>query len=168
MTRIVAGQALCTSDVVLGNSEDAIAERQVDPARLLHILDLLAENEARIADRFYDLFFEGRPDARPLFGAHAIAEQEEMMRETLRSIHAWMDDESWLRANLRALGQSHWEYGVTSDMYPSFVETMVICCREVLGDRLDDSQSRILRSALESMIELMRSAGDDAAAANSP
>ena len=131
---------------------------------LSRLLDELAEHEKSFTERFYDIFFDRRPDARPLFGVHAIAEREEMMRETFHSLHAWLEQEPWLEGNLTALGRSHWEYGVTADMYDSFVDAMIECGREVLGDFVDDEKARVFRTALEAVAEPMRCAGDRAAA----
>ena len=124
------------------------------------VLAEIAECEAEFCTRFYEVFFEQRPDARPLFGAHSLPEQEEMMRETLRSLHAWGEGAAWLGDNLVALGRSHWEYGVTSDMYDDFVATMLSCAREMLGDAFDAARSAALHAALDGIVQPMRSAGE--------
>lgn len=118
-------------------STEHVAE-QFDPASLLRALGAYAAHEARITERFYELFFDRRPDTLELFGAHSIGEREEMMRETLHSLHALHEGHVWLKDNLVALGQSHWEYGVTEDMYTSFVECLIDCGREILGDEVDE------------------------------
>ena len=141
-------------------------EVEEDRERLSLVLVEIAETQADLTERFYELFFESRPDARPLFGVHSLAEREEMMHETFGSIHAWIEGEPWLLTNLEALGRSHWEYGVTADMYPSFVDTMIECAREVLQGRLDEGQLRVLRHALEEIVRPMRLAGDEASAAS--
>lgn len=134
-----------------------------DVARLLSlVLEKIAELEARFTERFYEIFFDLRPDARPLFGVHALSEREEMMRETLRSLHAWIEGEPWLDSNLEALGRSHWEYGVTTDMYGSFVDAMLDCGNEVLGESLDAEKQQAMRVGLEAVCSPMRLAGDEA------
>ena len=76
-----------------------------------------------------------------------------MMRETLHALATLADDglalvasndaietigePGWLVENLRALGVSHAEYGVTPDMYDSYRVAMSDCTREVVGDQLD-------------------------------
>jgi len=127
------------------------------------ILAEFAECESRFSERFYEIFFEARPDALPLFGLHSITEQEEMIRETFRSLLAWAEHQPWLESNLDALGKSHWEYGVSADMYDSFVETMLECGRELVGDSLDDARLLAMRIGLEAVVQPMREAGNAAA-----
>ena len=126
---------------------------------LLEVLEALSDSESKIADRIYPIFFDRRPDARPLFGVHAIAEREEMIRETLRSLLALAEAGPHLAANLEALGRSHFEYGVTGDMYPDFVEAFV----DVAAPGLADEAREVLRRGLTSIADAMRRAGDDAA-----
>ncbi len=126
---------------------------------LLEVLETLADREGRIAEAIYPLFFERRPDARPLFGVHAIAEREEMIRETLRSLLALAEGSGHLAANLAALGRSHFEYGVTGDMYGDFVDAFV----DVAAPGLAEDARAVLRDGLTSITAAMRRAGDDAA-----
>jgi len=144
-------------------SEATATEFETDDCGLLPIvLEKLAEQEARLAERFYEVFFALRPDSVPLFGVHSISEREEMIAETLRSLYAWAEGEPWLGDNLDALGRSHFEYGVTGDMYPSFVDAMLECVRELLGTFLDAEKTHDLRIALEAVCKRMRLAGDEA------
>ena len=133
---------------------------EIDADALVDVLERIAEREAPFTERVYEIFFDRRPDARELFGPHAIAEQEEMMRETLRSIHALCEDQAWLADNLAALGRSHHEYGVTSDMYRSFAEVFLDCGREVLDDGVGDGGFDSLRLALLEITRQMSEAGE--------
>jgi hemoglobin-like flavoprotein len=150
------------SSKAASQSTEHVAE-PFDPASLLRALDAYAAHEARITERFYEIFFERRPDTLELFGAHSIAEREEMMRETLRALLALCEGESWLEENLAALGRSHWEYGVTTDMYDCLVDALIDCSREMLGERLDEEAESSLRLALCEIARLMSSAGESAA-----
>lgn len=126
---------------------------------LLEVLEALSDAESKIADAIYPVFFDRRPDARPLFGVHAIAEREEMIRETFRSLLALAEAGPHLAANLEALGRSHFEYGVESDMYADFVEAFV----DVAAPGLADEEREVLRRGLAEITETMRRAGDAAA-----
>lgn len=141
-------------------STAAASEAATIGDELAPVLEAISENEALFSERFYEIFFAIRPDARALFGAYPIAEQEEMMRETLRSLHAWLEAEPWLDLNLVALGRSHAEYGVTSDMYAPFVDAMLECSREQFGERLGERGENALRSALVEIAHAMRDAGE--------
>jgi hemoglobin-like flavoprotein len=132
----------------------------IDPPALLRALERFAAHEAEITVRFYEIFFERRPDTLELFGTHSIAEREEMMRETLHSLHALYEGQDWLEGNLAALGKSHWEYGVTQDMYPSFVDSLIDCGQEILGDEFDAAAVVSLRAAISQIAERMSIAGE--------
>ncbi|MEZ4331218.1 MAG: globin [Myxococcota bacterium] len=128
-------------------------------ARLVEALEALAACEKKLTEDLYPRFFARRPDAVPLFGVHAIAEREEMVRETLRSLYALAEGEPWLAANLEALGRSHAEYGVTGDMYADFVDVFV----EVAPGELAPPERSALRNGLARITDVMRDAGETVA-----
>lgn len=131
-------------------------------SELVAVLGALAETEKKLVEQLYPDFFARRPDAQPLFGVHALAEREEMVRETLRSLLALADGEPWLAGNLAALGRSHFEYGVTGDMYGDFVEVFVEVAARVAG--LSPSDAQTLRAGIGEIASAMRRAGDALAA----
>jgi hypothetical protein len=131
-------------------------------AALIEVLETLAAQEDKIAEAFYPVFFERRPDAIALFGEYALAEREEMIRETLHSLLGLAEGERWLASNLDALGRSHFEYGVTGDMYADFVDAFVV----VAAPGLTEAGRAILRRGLAQITRSMRRAGDEAAAAH--
>jgi hemoglobin-like flavoprotein len=141
-------------------AEAAPADGPREGLELLEVLETLSDREGKITESIYPLFFERRPDVRPLFGVHALAEREEMIRETLRSLLALAEGGGHLAANLEALGRSHFEYGVTGDMYDDFVDTFV----EVAAPGLVDAEREVLRRGLDAITHAMRRAGDAAAA----
>lgn len=144
------------------NDVDAVAAApgfgSAEGLALLEVLETLSDAESKIADAIYPVFFARRPDARPLFGVHAIAEREEMIRETFRSLLALAEAGPHLGANLEALGRSHFEYGVAGDMYADFVDAFV----EVAAPGLADGGQTVLRRGLAEITEAMRRAGDAA------
>lgn len=142
-------------------SEDtSLALDPIDSPALLRALEMFARQEAPITERFYEIFFERRPDTRELFGAHSIGEREEMMRETLHSLHAFYEGQEWLEGNLVALGKSHCEYGVTQDMYSSFVDSLIDCGQQVLGDEFDEAAVVSFRAAMTVIAQRMSAAGE--------
>lgn len=122
-------------------------------------LEAIAESIASQGDDFVDAlyacFFERCPDARPLFGAHSLSEQGEMVSETFRAIVAWLDDEPWLDANLVAFGESHVEYGVEEEMYPLFVDAFVETVRLCSGEPEASTALLLLRESLEQITRAM-------------
>jgi len=141
-------------------SPSAEAGAELEANAVFRALEALVPAEARFAERFYEIFFARRPDTRPLFGVHAIAEREEMIRETFKSILAISAGEPWLEENLVALGRSHAEYGVEADMYPPFVEAFVACALEIAGSGLDAEAEVALRRAVDRITHAMRDAGE--------
>lgn len=134
--------------------------------RVLDVLERLSERglEQALCERFYPRFFADCPEAVPLFGVHAIAEREEMVQETLRSLLARCEDASWLDENLRALGASHAEYGVAAEMYPIYVSSFLATLREILGEELCGPTETALRGLLAGICGVMCEAGEQAAA----
>lgn len=146
--------------------------RVTDTEGLTRALMAIADRESVFTERFYELLFERRPDTRELFGAYPIAEQEEMMRETLRSLATLeeyaatidpraeqpadpVDGGGWLAENLRALGESHAEYGVTPDMYECYRGVLIECARETAGALLDEQAVAALTEAIAVVCDLM-------------
>lgn len=118
--------------------------------------------EQMLVDRFYDRFFAQNPEVVPLFGAYAVAEREEMIQETLRSLLAHCEGEPWLEANLQALGRSHAEYGVEAAMYPAYVAELLETLREVLGEAFSAQAEKHVGEALEEICRVMNAAGEGA------
>lgn len=136
-------------------------EVTVDLGALIRALSAISDVEADFTERFYQIFFERRPDTRSLFGLHSLSEQEEMMRETVKSLVALAEGEAWLGGNLSALGASHEEYGVTADMYPAYVDTMLACALELLGEQLGAEECAALRGALNEVTTVMLEAANE-------
>ena len=122
-------------------------------------LDSLSGRESMLVERFYGLFFIRHPEVRELFGEHGISEREEMIRETLVSVLAHLDDEPWLDDNLTAMGKSHAEYGVEAPMYAWYVDTMLDALEQVVGPDWKPGCRDAWREALEHLTEAMRRAG---------
>lgn len=166
--RIADADAGSDSGAAAGESPD---EESPDERAREEVLELLAElgtpeqGEAFV-EHFYPRFFRENPEVVPLFGIHALSEREEMMQETLRSLLALHERASWLETNLRALGASHAEYGVTTSMYPPFVDAFLATLREQLGSGLSLQAERELGRMLEEITDLMARAGGQAGASS--
>jgi hemoglobin-like flavoprotein len=135
---------------------------EADP--LLASLDRLSGHEPELVQHFYALFFERHPEVTKLFGEHSLSEQEEMVRETLVSILAFVEQEPWLQTNLEAMGKSHAEYGVEDRMYDWMVECMLDAVERILGAECRDEYHPAWRTALGHLTGVMRAAGARASA----
>jgi len=136
-----------------------------DSALVLECLERLSGNEQALQERFYALFFARHPEVRELFGEHSLSEQEEMIRETLASVVAHLHDEPWLDGNLEAMGRSHWEYGVEDPMYDVFLACMLDALEHTCGEDWQPAWRDSWRRALGRLTDVMRRAGQCAAAA---
>ncbi len=126
---------------------------------MLASLERLSGREPELVDQFYSLFFERHPEVTKLFGNHSLSEQEEMVRETLVSVVAYIENEPWLETNLVAMGKSHAEYGVKDHMYEWMVECMLDALERILGVRHRDEYVPAWRNALLHITDVMRAAG---------
>jgi len=129
---------------------------------LLSSLDRLSGREPELVQLFYSLFFERHPEVTKLFGTHSLSEQEEMVRETLVSIMAYIENEPWLQTNLDAMGRSHAQYGVEDDMYDWMVECMLDAVEQILGADGRNEYNLAWRNALRYLTDVMRAAGASA------
>lgn len=136
-----------------------------DDSLLLASLEQLAGREQQLQERFYELFFARHPEVRELFGEHSISEQEEMIRETLASLVAHLEDEPWLDGNLEAMGKSHREYGVEDAMYDWFIDCMLDAVEHVSPEAAEPPAREAWRRALARLTGVMREAGRRAAPA---
>jgi hemoglobin-like flavoprotein len=136
-----------------------------DSTHLLECLERLSGSEQALQECFYALFFERHPEVRELFGEHSLSEQEEMIRETLASVVAQLHDEPWLDGNLEAMGKSHWEYGVEDRMYDAFVTCMLDALEHTCGAGWEPAWRDSWQRALARLTDVMRRAGQSAAAA---
>jgi len=133
--------------------------RDEDAEYLLASLDRLSGREPQLVEQFYALFFERHPEVTQLFGKHSLSEQEEMVRETLVSVVAYVEKEPWLQTNLEAMGKSHAEYGVEDGMYGWMVECMLDALERVSGADWREEYGPPWRGALGHLTDVMRAAG---------
>lgn len=118
---------------------------------------LVVERESEVTHHFYDVLFKKYPQAEPLFGRRSRAEQERMLRDMLVAIVDHLDDATWLKGQLSALGQKHVGYGVRPEMYgwvgSSLLETLAI----VAGDAWTPEIAAAWTEAYGAVATLMQS-----------
>ena len=126
--------------------------------RLRSSLEVLAENESTFLDAVYDVFFQRRPDTHKLFGRFSQAAKRQMVRETLMYAIDQAEGENWVGLNVTALGYKHHEYGVTSDMYVDFLESVVETLVKFSGSAWDPDIEALWREAIDVLNEIMKTA----------
>ena len=95
--------------------------------------ELVVERAPDLTHRFYDILFARYPEARPLFGRSSRPAQEQMLTAALAAVLDHLEDASWLRSTLGALGERHTGYGVTAEMYGWVGESLLATLAEVAG-----------------------------------
>ena len=95
--------------------------------------EIVVERAPDLTHRFYEILFARYPHARSLFGRRSGPVQEEMLTRALAAVIDHLEDASWLRATLGALGDRHVGYGVTPEMYGWVGECLLATLAEVAG-----------------------------------
>lgn len=105
----------------------------LDVEALRGSFQLVVERSPNIVQRFYQILFDRYPAARPLFSRNAARVQEEMLTSALVAVIEHLEDATWLKTQLAALGAKHVEYGVQDHMYPWVGECLVATLKETAG-----------------------------------
>lgn len=95
---------------------------------------LVVDRNPNVVHRFYQVLFERYPASRAMFSRNTTRQQEEMLTAALVAVIEHLEDASWLKQQLAALGAKHIEYGVQDHMYPWVGECLVATLKEVAGD----------------------------------
>ncbi len=115
---------------------------------------ILAEG-TRVTDRFYELFFERHPEARPLFENTFMSAQSVMLSAALVVTTHHPNYPLATRQYLNLLGARHAGKGVPRELFPVFQETLVAALEEFHGTDWDDGLGRQWNEALDRAVQLM-------------
>lgn len=105
----------------------------LDVQLLRSSFDLVIERQPAVTARFYEILFARYPQAKPLFGRNAQAQQEKMLADALVAVLDHLEDAAWLKQTLMALGKKHVDYGVTGEMYGWVGASLLATLAEVAG-----------------------------------
>ncbi len=119
---------------------------------------LVVEREPEVTSRFYDVLFRKYPQTQPLFGRRTRAEQERMLRDMLVAIVDHLEDATWLKGQLTALGQKHVGYGVSPEMYGWVGASLLETLASVAGDAWTPELEQTWSEAYGAVASLMQSA----------
>jgi len=109
--------------------------------------ELVIERQPQLVSRFYAILFDRYPQVRPLFGRNAQAAQEKMLTDALVAVLDHIEDATWFRDRLGALGRKHAGYGVTEDMYGWVGECLLAALAEAAGDAWSDELAKLWAGA---------------------
>ncbi len=122
-------------------------------------IHLISEREPRIAERIYERLFRRHPQARKLFGPHAVAVQQDMLNETLIAVIDCLEGMAWLESHLQMLGATHVGFEVSDEMYDSWTESILEVLAEVSGSDWSPHLERLWRERMDHLCSLMRRGG---------
>lgn len=117
--------------------------------------DLMVDRQPRLTPRFYEILFDRFPQAKPLFGARASAQQAEMLQAALVAVMDHLEDERWLAQTLGAMGAKHVDYGVTEEMYDWVGASLLATLAEVAGSDWSDEVAQAWQAAYGAIAGLM-------------
>jgi hemoglobin-like flavoprotein len=106
----------------------------LNPELLRTSFELVIDRQPQLTARFYEILFERFPQVRPLFGRNSGANQQHMLQSALVAVIDNLDDASWLRDTLHAMGSKHVDYGVTEEMYDWVGASLLAALAEAAGE----------------------------------
>lgn len=119
-------------------------------------LDVILKDEERFASIFYEKVFKKAPEVRDLFQKNML-DQGRMLTHMLGGIIYSLSRPDYLIMGLRSLGRQHKSYGVESTHYPVIKEALLETIQEVLGDSSNYKVIHAWETALELVIQSMKS-----------
>lgn len=119
-------------------------------------LHLLLQDEEAFSALFYQKVFEKAPFVRKLF-KKSMRDQGRLLTHMLGGIVYSLARPEHLLMGLKKLGQNHVRYGVQPEFYPVVKEAMLETIPEVLGDFYRPAINEAWESALDFVIDTMKS-----------
>ncbi|WP_307714126.1 globin domain-containing protein [Williamsia muralis] len=126
----------------------------VDKVLLERSLMLVADDDVGLTTDFYDRLFAEYPSARALFSSD-IRPQARMLQDAIVAVLDHLEDPTWLRASLGALGQRHASWGVTPEMYNWVASTMIATMADRGGSEWTDAMTDAWSEALGAVAGMM-------------
>lgn len=105
----------------------------LDATVLRQSLELVASREPLITKRFYEILFQRYPQVQPLFSRNAPEKQQKMLQDAIIAVVDHVEDATWLKENLGAIGRKHLDYGVTPEMYGWVGASLLATLKEIAG-----------------------------------
>jgi len=120
------------------------------------IRQLMHEEEEVIGHRFYEIFFQRCPQAKPFFDGvdmHGQAHVLTMALLIIEQMHTNLYGAT--RMYLRYTGAKHFRMGIPEEMYAQWRDAMLETLKNSLGDGWSDELADEWRTTLDCAIELL-------------
>jgi hemoglobin-like flavoprotein len=113
-------------------------------------LQRILKSTDRVADLFYQVFFERYPEVSQHFAGVDLQRQAVLLTMALElvvqySLHSFPTIEAYLKI----LGQEHHRRGISPDLYPKFREALLATLGRFHGRDWDEQLARQWQEALE-------------------
>jgi hemoglobin-like flavoprotein len=116
--------------------------------------------EPDLTHHFYEVLFARHPEARQLFFRKSLAEQEQLLTQTITVLVDHIDDRDYLDNVLRPLGIKHIEYGATIERYDWVRDALLATFRHVAGSVWTDELAMAWREAYDRIASIMMQAAE--------
>jgi hemoglobin-like flavoprotein len=108
-----------------------------------------------ITKRFYEILFSRYPQAQPLFGRNSGDRQQKMLQDAIVAVVDHVEDASWLKETLTAMGAKHVDYGVTREMYDWVGDSLLTTLGEIAGSEWTPEVKKAWADAYSAISGLM-------------
>lgn len=136
----------------------------LDANVLRQSLELVASREPLITKRFYEILFHRYPQVQPLFSRNGQEKQQKMLQDAIVAVIDHVEDATWLKENLGAIGRKHVDYGVTTEMYGWVGISLLATLEEIAGDEWTPQVEKAWTDAYGAISGLMLEGAAEAAA----
>lgn len=127
----------------------------IDPQLIRSSLTRVAEREPEFVAAFYQRLFGRYPQVRPLFSRHTPERQQAMLRGAILAAVGHLEDPDWLTRELGVMGERHFDYGVSDEMYAWVGECLLDTLAEAAGEEWDQAQHDAWAAVYGVMRDLM-------------
>ena len=118
-------------------------------------IDRIVAEERSVLERFYKVYLERFPEARPFFEGIHLHSQAAMLAVSLAAIRMYPNFPNSTQTYFRVLGRRHGRLGIPKSLYEHFTSTILDVVSEFHGDDWNETLSEQWSSALERVVELM-------------
>ena len=122
-------------------------------------MNIMLKDEEGFANIFYEKVFNKAPFVRALF-RNNMTDQGRLLTHMLGGIVYSLSRPEHLKKGLAKLGQSHVQYGVKAEYYPIVKQSMIETIDEVLGEDKTPRTLEAWNTALDFVIDTMKSSAD--------
>lgn len=118
-------------------------------------VDRIVGNEESVLERFYAVFFERFPEAKPFFDGIHLQSQAGMLAVSLAAIRMYPNFPASTKIYFKVLGGRHRRLGIPNSFYPHFTSAMLDVVAQFHGDDWNDILAGKWSAALAHVVEVM-------------